>query len=391
MTLRKRVGRVLHSLPRRHATRLSVIVPVYNVEPYLAECLDSIVGQSFGGLEVVVVDDGSTDGSGKVAQGYADRCPNVRVVTTANHGLGAARNTGVRHARGGLIAFADSDDAVLPEAYGAMASVLDESGSDFVVGSFKRNLEQGCILSPRQRRLHRERRLGLTVDDFPEILGDVFAWNKMFRREFWDRAEMSFPEGVRYEDQPALTKAYLTARSFDVIKRPVYFWRVREDSTSITQGRRRLDDVRDRFITKRDSLETVRRLGSDTVLQTFFLDGLIMDMPVYFRNIPGCDDEYWQMLHTEMRDLWDGAPSFALSTVPPAHRLTAWLVVNDRREEAEAVASFAERHRPVEVPVRDRSDHMIAELPFWDDPSSGIPPELYRLQEHERADRLAQK
>jgi glycosyltransferase involved in cell wall biosynthesis len=390
MSLRRRAGRILGPVLRRTGSspRLSVVVPVYNVQGYLPECLDSILSQSFDDLEVVVVDDGSTDGSRAVAQEYAGRFGNVRVVATENQGLGAARNTGVQHARGELLAFADSDDVVLPEAYAAMVSVLDESGSDFVVGGVARNFGSGPpSMSARQRARHEMRRLAITVDDFPEILGDVFAWNKVFRRGFWDSAGLSFPVGIRYEDQPTLTRAYLTARGFDVIKRPVYLWRIREDSTSITQRRHELDDLRDRFLTKQQSLQTVRELGSPAVLRAFYLDGLAMDMPGYFRNIPGCSDDYWEMLHSETARLWEGAPSFALAKIPAAHRLIAWLVASNRRSAAVTVAGFAEQHRPVEVPVLEQEGEMIAKLPFWDDPASGIPPELYRLQEHERAAR----
>jgi glycosyltransferase involved in cell wall biosynthesis len=391
MSLRERTVRALQSLRREPsaAPRLSVIVPAFNVEDYLAESVESILAQSYRDLEIVVVDDGSTDGTAAVARDYADRLANVRVVTTANRGLGAARNLGIQHARGELIAFVDSDDTVLPEAYDSMVGVLDESGSDFVVGGFTRNFDVGPpSMPPRQRHLHGQRRIGVHIDDFPRALGDVFAWNKVFRREFWERAEMAFPEGTRYEDQPALTRAYLLAKSFDVLKRPVYFWRIRDEGTSITQGRRELDDVRDRFQTKRDSLALVKEYGSAQVLRMFYLDGLTMDMPVYFRHIPDCDDEYWRLLHTQMRDLWDGAPSFAEATIPVAHRLICWLVANDRRQQAEVVVAFAERHRPIEVPVDDRGDHMVAKLPYWDDPSSGIPPEMFCLQEHERAVRL---
>ena len=306
------------------APALTVVVPVYNVEDYLPESLDSILSQSFHDLEVVIVDDGSTDGSHALAQRYADRHDRVRLVTTANHGLGAARNTGVLHARGELLAFADSDDAVLPDAYAGMVSTLDESGSDFVVGAVVRNFGVGPpTMSPRQRVRHGQRRLAITADDFPEIMGDVFAWNKVFRREFWDREGLSFPERVRYEDQPVLTRAYLTARTFDVIKRPVYLWRIRENSTSITQRRHEMDDLRDRFLTKRQSLQTVRELGSPEVLRTFFLDGLAMDMPGYIANVPGCSDDYWRMLQQETASLWDGAPSFALAKMPPGVRNSA--------------------------------------------------------------------
>ena len=93
---------------------LSVVVPVYDVEAYLPAALDSLLGQEGVPLEVVVVDDGSTDTSGDLAERYAGRDARVRVVHTDNHGLGAARNEGVRHATGDLLAFCDSDDVVPP-------------------------------------------------------------------------------------------------------------------------------------------------------------------------------------------------------------------------------------------------------------------------------------
>jgi glycosyltransferase involved in cell wall biosynthesis len=376
---------------RGRAPRLSVVVPVYNVERYLGECLDRIVEQSYDDLEVVIVDDGSTDGSGDIADRYARRHAHLRVVRTANQGLGAARNTGVEHARGELLAFADSDDIVLPDAYEAMVSTLDESGSDFVVGAMKRNFRRGTVLPPRQHVLHEHRRVGITADDFPEILGDVFAWNKVFRRDFWDRVPMSFPERIRYEDQPALTLAYLSARAFDVIRQPVYVWRIREDRSSLTQAPGQVPDLRDRLATKRDSLDTVRRLGSDTVLRTFYNDPLAMDFPIRFRQIPGCGDEFWQMLHEGVRGLWADGPSFAETTLPVHFRLVAWLVAQGRRADAERVLAFAEEHVP-RLPVRQCAHERsvqdgapwVAELPFWDDPSSGIPRELFLLQEHER-------
>src|SRR4051812_25834814 len=106
---------------RRSPALLSVVVPAYDVAAYLPACLDSVLAQSDSlgrtELEVVVVDDGSPDACGEIAEAYAARDPRVRVVHTANQGLGAARNEGWRHVRGDLLAFADSDDVVPPGAY----------------------------------------------------------------------------------------------------------------------------------------------------------------------------------------------------------------------------------------------------------------------------------
>jgi glycosyltransferase involved in cell wall biosynthesis len=378
--------RVLARLPRRRPpARLSVVLPVYNVEDYLAEALDSILAQTFSDLEVVIVDDGSTDGSRRIADRYVERFANVRLVATDNRGLGAARNLGVRHCTGELLAFVDSDDTLPERAYTALVSALDETGSDFAVGAIQR-LRGGTHLplTPRQREVHRERRLRTTAEEFPEVLADVFAPNKVFRRSFWDRAGLSFPEGVRYEDQPTLTKAFLSAKSFDVLRAPVYFWRLRDERDSITQRRHELADLQDRLSTKRMSLEHVQRLGSAKVLDRFYADGLVMDLPRYFRELLACDDVYWETLSTGLRELWAEGPSWATVNIPVQHRLVAWLVTQGRRAESAAVLEFADRNRP--LPVGERDGQAVALLPYLDDRGTGIPAELYRLSPAERAD-----
>src|SRR5690606_5783129 len=117
---------------------VSVVVPVYAVEQYLADCLRSIVSQSYRNLEVIVVDDGSPDGSYEIADAFARTDSRVRIIRRANGGLGAARNTGVAEARGRYLTFVDSDDIVPRDAIARMVGSLQQSGSDFVVGAVRR-------------------------------------------------------------------------------------------------------------------------------------------------------------------------------------------------------------------------------------------------------------
>ena len=119
---------------------VSVVVPVYQVEDYLAECLDSLLQQAYRRLEIVVVDDGSTDRSAQIARAYADRDERIVMVRQDNAGLGAARNTGLDHCTGDLVTFVDSDDLVPPAAFLRMVRTLEQSGSDFVVGAVTREL-----------------------------------------------------------------------------------------------------------------------------------------------------------------------------------------------------------------------------------------------------------
>lgn len=322
----------------RRRPLVSVVVPVYDVAAYLPEALDSLLAQTHRRLEVVVVDDGSPDASGAIADEYAARDPRVRVVHTDNHGLGAARNEGIRHATGDLLAFADSDDVVPRDAYAVLVGHLERTGCDFVTGSVA-SWEAGALTElPWMRRLHRDRG-AFTLEEHPELLGDVFAWNKLFRRSFWDRAELAWPEGIRYEDQPTTTRAFVAAERFGVVPEVVYHWRIRHDGTSITQQRASLDDLRDRWETKRMALASVAALGSEKVGAVFHDRVLPGDLHRYFTEIPGCPDEWWDLLVAGVRELW-GDRSLVHSGLPPVHRLTGWLVEQGRREDAELVMRY---------------------------------------------------
>ncbi len=369
--------------PGRRTPRLSVVVPTYDVRNYLAACLDSVLAQSFGDFEVIVVDDGSADGTPELVAEYVRSDPRVRLLVRSHRGVGAARNEGVRHATGELLTFVDGDDVVPARAFELMVRTLDESGSDFVVGSVRRILPDGQLLYPPWlRRLHRDRRLSVDIDAFPQMLADVFVWNKVFRRGFWDAAGLSFLDAARYEDQVLTTRAYLAATSFDVIRRPVYHWRVRADGSSLTQRRHEHADLRDRMDTKRMSLRLVQERQSPELLRVFYNLVLCMDLPVYFRQLLTSDDEYWRMLHHGMAELWQGAPPFTEAQLAPASRVLAWFVARGRRESALAVAEAIRQH-PAGIPLVVRGAEVLVDLPFLGDPAQGVPSGLYVLREQE--------
>ena len=113
---------------------LSVIVPVYNVETYLPRCVDSILQQSYENMEVILVDDGSQDGSGKICDEYAARDSRVKVIHKENGGLSSARNAGLDTAAGEYLTFVDSDDWIEPDAYCPMIALLEENNAALVCG-----------------------------------------------------------------------------------------------------------------------------------------------------------------------------------------------------------------------------------------------------------------
>ena len=363
-------------LLRRPRPRLSVVVPAYQVEEYLADCLASILEQSYGALEVVVVDDGSSDATGTIADRIAAEDPRVTVIHQANAGLGAARNNGARAATGEYLAFADSDDLVVPGAYAAMVGSLESSGADVAVGAVERLRGEDRFMTPLMAENHRTPATGISLEDRPLLLADVFAWNKVYRRRFWDATDLSFPVDVRYEDQPTLTRALVAADGIDVLAEPVYLWRVRTDGSSISQQRADLRDLSDRLLTKRWSTATVERECSAATLQAWFARVLPIDMWEYFRAVPRCDDAYWGLLRDGVREFWNPATvTFEETSLPLRQRLMGWLVAHDRRTDLEALLEHLDRH-PGPLPQRTVDDRVVVDHPFSSE--RGLPAALLR-------------
>jgi CDP-glycerol glycerophosphotransferase len=342
---------------------LSVVIPVYNVAEYLPDCLASVASQDHEDLQIVLVDDGSTDGSADILAEFVADEPRAVLVTKANAGLGAARNTGLAAATGAFVTFVDSDDVVLPGAYRAMIRTLRRSGSDFVVGCPQRMDDERTWIAPWARRLHEQDRIGITVEDMPGIVGDVFAWNKVFRRPFFDTVVGQFPEGIRYEDQEPSARAYLGAASLDVLRRVTYGWRKRTDGGSITQGKAELADLRDRSVVmRRVYAETIGR-GPEAVRRAWLAKALGFDLRPYFLLVPRTDPAYWAALADLVGELSAHADADVWSAVGVNDRAIAWAGAHGDRDDVIAILTSlsALGHS---FPVRSGSAGLVAQPPY---------------------------
>ena len=214
---------------------LSVILPFCDVELYLDTCLESIARQTFSDLEVVMVDDGSRDASRAIAQGFVDKDDRFHLVCQKNRGPGAARNTGMRHAQGRYVAFADGDDIVARTGYEQLIGSLRETGSDLACGGVYRFDRQGSWPSLLHSGIFDEARKATHITERTELLGDRTVWNKVYCRSFLETHGLSFPEHA-FEDASVAVPAHVLARAVDVMVGPVYFWRSRDDGPqSLTQ------------------------------------------------------------------------------------------------------------------------------------------------------------
>ncbi|WP_405677872.1 CDP-glycerol glycerophosphotransferase family protein [Streptomyces sp. NBC_01511] len=317
--------------------RLTVVVPIYNVEEYLDGCLRSLAGQTMADSEIVMVNDGSTDGSARIARRFAERDERFRLVEQENAGLGAARNTGVRHARGEFIAFVDSDDVVPDDAYERMLAALDASGSDFATGNVLRLGPGGALTqAPMFRKPMATERSGTRVTRDWVLLGDRIACNKVFRKAFWDRHSFAFPSGVLYEDIAVVLPAYFLAGAVDVLAGPVYHWRTRDGS--ITAKRAVPKGIRDRVTavsTVADFLVAQRSSGAgDTdwadALRRYHQHVLSGDLWLFIEALPAGGADF----HTAFLD---HANTFAATVdqsvfdALPLHLRVKWHLIRERR------------------------------------------------------------
>ena len=211
--------------------KVSVIVPVYNVENYLAECLDSVVGQSVLDLEILCINDASTDSSLEILQKYADRDSRIKILQNdRNMGLACTRNRGLEAATGEYVLFVDSDDLIDREL---LETVITKMG-DAEVACFdyqKRNEigeEKDRHLFALKENMYNARDFFITAVDRNSII--YSAWSKLYRRDFLVRENLKFTDGILYEDVVFHFLSMMKASKVYCIPKKIYTYRFRSDS-----------------------------------------------------------------------------------------------------------------------------------------------------------------
>jgi glycosyltransferase involved in cell wall biosynthesis len=226
---------------------VSIVIPVYNCEDWLEESVISAVKQSHRYIEVIVINDGSTDGSALKLRSLKSKFARVNVFNQSNSGLSMARNAGVIASRGRFIWFLDGDDILERTAIGLAFDALRVSGSCFTVAPYRMLHPGGELKAPGRwiSEAHKTPIKVTRIENYPDILVNQIACNRLIRKSFWEECGFAFPKGVTYEDQYVVTEMYLKAYpSFDVLSQPALRWRKRGDSSSITDQVSSVDNMR---------------------------------------------------------------------------------------------------------------------------------------------------
>lgn len=203
---------------------VSIIIPVYNAERYVSRCLDSVAGQTFRSVEVIIVDDGSTDSTPELVEVYTKQYPRFRCIRQENRGPGEARNTGVEASLGKYVAFIDADDYIAPDFVEVLFNLAEENAAVIAVCSFYVLLPNGfCFPYPFatfERKISGAEgaRKTLSMLNLPGVI-----WNKLYRRELFFKNSIRFPS-IYYEDAITVCTLMLNAGTVAVTRKPLYFY-----------------------------------------------------------------------------------------------------------------------------------------------------------------------
>ncbi len=209
---------------------VSVIIPVYNVENYLPECIESLLGQSLKDIEIILIDDDSTDDSGKICDIYSEKDDRIRVIHQKNSGVSSARNTGIDFAKSDHIMFVDSDDFVDKDFCRAPYEIAKQLDSDLVMFGYKNT--DASKAHPDPAGFHA--RLLDRSEAMEQNNNKIIVWNKLYKTELF--SDIRFPEGCVYEDIGTTYKLVHKATRPALLNMDLYYYRIKR-SGSITASK----------------------------------------------------------------------------------------------------------------------------------------------------------
>lgn len=235
---------------------ISIIVPVYKVEPFLRTCVDSILHQTYEDFEVLLIDDGSPDRCGEICEEYKRRDKRVKVFHKENEGLAASRNFGLREAKGCYIGFVDSDDWIEPDMLQVLLRRLEDAKADICISGYWYDTDS----------MSKEARLEEAIYDRKEALKALLegkinnaVWNKLYSKEMFNN--IVFPEGRNYEDIAVMHEILYKAQKVTTVSALEYHYRIRRESITKTYTASNVIDFADAYLTRyafyRDELKDV--------------------------------------------------------------------------------------------------------------------------------------
>ena len=208
--------------------KISVIIPIYNVQEYLPKCIESVLQQTYHNLEIILVDDGSPDKCGKICEAYAKKDNRIRVIHKKNEGVSSARNTGLEYASGEYISFIDSDDWITKNAYQVLYQGMKRYDADCAVGKCIHVIDKKGTLRPQKSPAQAVRCETPEETIKNTLLTGSAIWNRLYKRKIFEK--LRFPADRINDDEFIALRAYAKCNKIVFLNQDTYYYRIRKNS-----------------------------------------------------------------------------------------------------------------------------------------------------------------
>lgn len=286
------------------APLISVVVPIFNVQDYLRECIDSILGQTYKNIEIILVDDGSNDDCPQICDEYKLKDERISVIHKENGGLSDARNKGLEFSTGEYICFIDSDDYIDCKFIEKLFKLVIENGSDIAICSYYKTSESSVCIDEQEKEC-------VELYGGEEIISRIFldnylkyivAWNKLYKKSLFKG--ISYPVGLIHEDEATTCQLFFSARKVVLTNSKLYFYRIRESSiTNSTMSVHKLQ-------AKLDALSIRRSFFKEKQLFEYYSKDILVYLKQISKNCyiaQTIDIQYMKKMEQEFRKIYISA------------------------------------------------------------------------------------
>lgn len=362
--------------------KLSVVILVYNTSEYLRDCIESILNQTLDSIEIIAVDDDSTDDSLEILKTY-EHLENFKIIHQENQGGAIAGNTGLKQATGEYVTLMDSDDILPTDAHERLYTFAKENNCEIVIGAAKR-LVNGYLVDAgyvEERNVWKKDRIVENYKDDINIFYDGFYWNKIYKRELIINNNIFMPPGMLFADRPFTHKAYIYANRIGIIEKVVYYWRKRADNAvqkSVLQGNNDVRNLLDRFESLEYQINYFDELINDEKFKNEFLKQYIG------RNFYCILDQIFDnaqirdVFFTKMKEFLGSINDVYHNNLPMKLNILIYLVLNDFTHEFIYLAS---KEHNGKILTEDGKRYWC--LPYFRNEAIGVPDELYLVNKFE--------
>ena len=351
---------------KRKIPKISVIIPFFNVERYLDECIQSVLNQKELSLEIIMVDDGSTDRSVSIVKKYMKEHREIKLLYSNHRGPGGARNLGVKHAKGEFIAFVDADDILVKGIYNRMYTACVNNNAELCICNVARLKGDNISNSDLHNYVYKNYEPITHIKDNHALIYDSVSWNKLINRKFYERNKLKYEEEMVYEDILFSAQLYMKCNKTVMIAETGYLWRNRDEKNdaSLSQTYFYKKNIVDRLRAVQGLLDYLNSEGAtEALLNAAKYKILERDFKIVLDSVNHISDE-------ESRDLFRQIQSFIEKNI--GYEIIKRLPVVDMQRYSDVRDGKVEEYKKLleyrngayyRAPIEERDRRLFAVLP----------------------------